>query len=292
MTHRTALTALAWAALLALATSAVAEDEKEREGGLTGTGIVGEVTALGSIIVNGQRITFAPDLPVRSALAPTQADALAPGAVVAVAVVPDGPDWAATAIRQVHAVIGPVARVGQAGFTVLGVEVTWDNSPLSVGDWVAVSGFWAPDAVVATKVDRIAPQATVSLQGSYGLGDGGATVGSLTLDLEPLQHAAEGDVIRVTGRLNGNRIEVTQVHHGLFEGPVSLVLAEGYFTDVAPSGHYTVAGSGLSAYTSDSMSGMATDRIRVCGRNGGLGLPEGDATDTLAKRLGCPAAAQ
>lgn len=274
-------------------TSPVKAEEEDREGGLTGTGIVGEISALGSIIVNDQRITFDPDLAVTSVLAGNTASDLVPGDVVAVAVEPAEQDWRATEIRQMHALVGPVGMVSTGRLSVLGVDVAWQGPAPAVGDWVAISGFWTPTGVTATRIENIAPQASVHLLGSYREDPSGPTsmVGSLQLNLEPLRHANEGEVIEVIGTLDSGALRVTDVRRGLFDAPVSFVLAEGYLTDVAPSGHYTVAGSGLSAYTDNLQSIMTTDRVRVCGAGGLLGArPEG-ALVALMARLGCPEAA-
>lgn len=278
------------ALVVATAIPAAAADDTEREGGVIGTGIVGEISELGSIVVNGQRITFEPDLGVRNSVAPKRADALLPGDVVAVAVTLSDQDWRAVAISEVHPLIGPVSDLGDDRFEVLGVTIMWTGARPSAGDWVAVSGFWAGDAVVATRVQPIAAQQKASIQGSYGLAHGGSPsmVGSLVLNIDPLQHAKEGDVVRVSGTLDGDLFTVTDVHLGLFDKPVSLVLAEGYLTNVAPSGHYTVAGSGLSAYTDDLQSIMSTDRITVCGINERLAQPQDLTDEILVERLGCP----
>jgi hypothetical protein len=290
MMHRALFKTLFAATSVALlALSPVLAQDNEREGGLTGTGVVGEITALGSIIVNAQRITFADDLAVTSALGPTHAANLVPGDTVAVAVDPSGSDWTATAITQTHALIGPVAQTGETSFTALGVPVTWPTPP-APGTWVAVSGFWTPKGVQATRVQAIDPRPTVSLQGSYRKDPKtpASVVGTVTLEVEPLQNAKEGDVIRVTGMLHGDTITVTEIDHGVFPHPVGVVLAEGYLTDVAPSGHYTVGGSGLSSYTDNLQSIMTQKRVTVCGTGGQLGDVTGVAPDVLA-RLGCDA---
>lgn len=273
--------------VLILMTAAQADDN-EREGGLSGTGIVGEITALGSIIVNGQYIALDGDLTVSSALGPKSAKMLVPGDIVAVAVALGETGWTATAITQKHALVGPVSESREGNFTVLGVPVIWSGSA-TTGTWVAVSGFWTRDGIKATRVQEIDKRDTVSLHGSYRApsNDSEALVGTVALNVAPLQHADEGDVIRVTGVLQGDNFVVTDIHNGLFEHPVALVLAEGFFTSVAPSGHYTVAGSGLSAYTENPQSIMAAERIRVCGFEGRLGSPEARDFAQQIERLGC-----
>lgn len=268
--------------------TAAQADDKEREGGLSGTGIVGEITALGSIIVNEQYIALDGNLTVSSVLGPKSANMLVPGDIVAVAVALGETGWTATAITQKHALVGPVAESRDGGFTALGVRVKWSGSA-TPGTWVAVSGFWTQDGINATRVHEIDKRDTVSLHGSYRAPSSAseAKVGTVALDVAPLQHADEGDVIRVTGILEGDSIAVTDIHNGLFEHPVALVLAEGFLTRVAPSGHYTVAGSGLSAYTENPQSIMEAERIRVCGFEGRLGSPVARDFAQQIERLGC-----
>lgn len=281
----------------AIASSAVAESHKSedsnREGGLTGTGILGEITALSSIIVNNQRIVFESDLNVSTALAPKQASDLVPGDVVAVAVTLSGDVWEAEAIRDVHPLIGPVGQAKDDYMLVLGVPVLWPEGTEkpAQGTWVAVSGFWARDVVVATRIQLIAARDAASMQGSYHLGQSGDTpmLGSIELGIDPLQHAAEGDIVRVQGPWVDGRIDVRDVHLGLFDHPVSLVLAEGYLTDIAPTGHYTVSGSGLSSYTETGQLIMDQNRITVCGLNGALLEQQERRSDRIYGKLGCPA---
>jgi hypothetical protein len=273
---------------LAVAPFAIAE-EREREGGLTGTGIVGEITELGSIIVNDQRIKFDSQLPVTSALSPQTAEALVPGDTVAALISYDGTDWTALSISQTHTLIGPATAVDAGRFNILGVPVVWPDPP-APGTWVAVSGFWTPDGVKGTRVVTIEPRETVVLQGSYRFDPDASVhfVGTRSFAFEPLQHVTDGDVIRVTGTLEGERIRVTQIKHGLFDQPVGLVLVEGYLSSVAPSGFYTVGGSGLTAYTDNVRAEMPQERLRVCGIDGRL-QQQGSVGDIdLLKRLGCP----
>lgn len=280
----------------ALAVPAVAQSTPDgsepREGGLTGTGIVGEITELGSIIVNGQRISFDPGLPVKNAIAPKRADALVPGDVVAVAVAPRDGQWTAQAISDIHPLIGPVENPRVGRFTVLGVDVLHPANAAQdwvAGDWVAISGFWARDLVVATRIQQIPAQDLVSIQGSYRPGPSGATsmIGPVDLQVDTLQHAQEGDVIRMQGRLQDGVLLVQDIHLGLFEGPVGFVLAEGYLTEVAPSGHYTIAGSGLSSYTENLDYIMTKERISACGQDGQLAQGDALGQSDLFARLGC-----
>lgn len=292
---------LASIGLLLMATWAVGTatqaDDGEKEGGLTGTGIVGEITALGSIFMQGQRIAFDKDLPVNNVLGPVVADALRPGDIVAAAVTAaNEPNlWSAKAITQIHALVGPVTAVGSEHIEVMGVRVNTGDIARNVAtnDWVAISGFWSIDAVSATRVEPVTPRNTISLQGSFELNEAETStrIGPVILGIEPLQHASPGDFITATGTFVSGQLSITDIHLGLFDEPVSVVLAEGYVSKVHPSGHYTILGSGLSSFADRPESVMPAERVRVCGYKGRLigddSLVLSDEARVAARRLGC-----
>ena len=80
--------------ILSVIGSARAQDE-EREGGIVGTGIkpaglLGVITGLGSILINGQRVVFDDTLQVQSPLGARTAKSLVPGETVVVEANPFG----------------------------------------------------------------------------------------------------------------------------------------------------------------------------------------------------------
>src|SRR6266849_2994094 len=83
--------------------------------GIGGTGIVGVIQRFGSIFVNGERISYAPDVPVR--------------------------------IDAVSEVVGPIESVKDGEMTVLGQKVAWTGREnwRRVGTQVAVSGLRRTD---------------------------------------------------------------------------------------------------------------------------------------------------
>ncbi|MBO9397965.1 hypothetical protein J7400_14855 [Shimia sp. R9_2] len=279
----------------ALPTSA-GEEKEAREGGLTGTGIVGEIVKLGSIIVNTQRITFAPDMQVSSAAGPKPASALRPGQTVAVAVQRDGDHWAADAITQVHPIVGPVSEVHPDALVVMGARILKDaRAPeVAVGDWIAVSGFWNRETVIATAIEVVPPQAQASVQGSYASAPEDTPswkLGAVTMNGPRPEHATEGQILRVYGTAQRDGLEVRDMRLGVFDAPKALVLAEGYFSVVSVTGHYTVAGSGLSSYTEQRGDVMTQDKVRICGVDGTIVKPDAvlsAETRAQLRVLGCP----
>ncbi len=270
---------------------------QEREGGIIGTGIeagiFGVVTRLGSIWVNGQHITFDPDLPVLDAIGPKRAADLKPGYTVAVSAVPDGKTWRALQIRQVLPLVGPVSFVTRNGLFVLGTRVVGRTNGVRPGDWVAVSGVWRENEVVASHLGLLpAGWRTAQVMGTY-LGktaSGHVRIGNTRLEGFAPQHLQPGDVVRATGTAGLEGVRVKHLEKGLFGRSVRLVQAEGYFSPPRPDGLYTVLGSGLVAYTKDPYGMSLRVKAIACGRPGSMQTTPDAVTLTngLARRLGCP----
>ncbi len=288
-------------ALLALVVStlltpfaAAEQHEETREGGVTGTGIVGTITALGSYVVNGQRITYDPDLEISSTLGMRSPVDLVPGHNIAAAVEWVDDAWRASEIAQVHAIVGPVTEATKSSITVLGSTVLLPEgaNAFSQGDWVAVSGHWVGDDVAATKVELIEPREEASLTGSYMAPIDGAelTVGKSRLDGANMTHAKNGDVIRVFGRPLSDGLAVSSISLGHFDQPVGAVLVEGYMSAPDPNGFYTILGTGLSAFTSQPEMVNTAMKDLHCGVGSGL-LQSVDVSEPgIAQdlnRLGC-----
>ena len=124
--------------------------------GIGGSGLFGTVTGFGSICLNGRRIQYDAEVSVFFDGESATSDDLEIGQVVKVV----ARDEKALVIDIVFAVVGPVAEVNTASFTVMGqvVEpakgsiVDWDS--LVAGHRVAVSGLRRPDGtIVASRVD-------------------------------------------------------------------------------------------------------------------------------------------
>ena len=251
--------------------------EEEREGGIVGTGIVGTITGLGSIRVNGQRIVFQSDLVAASELGDRPAGDLQPGETVAVEAVRDGGEWAARHIRQYLPVIGPVSRASDGSLTVLGsgIETGPDTELIGfdggggtpgAGDWIAVNGLWRKDSVVATRIERIDPRSEAVVVGTYRPDSDGAgfMVGGTRVVGMEVRHADLGDVLTVRGiEVQGN-LRAGGVAQGLFVGPVEVLLMEGYLSQPDPSGIYTIYGSGIAASLGDRDMPISADRGLYC----------------------------
>jgi hypothetical protein len=208
------------------------------EDGIGGTGIFGELTAFGSICVNGLHVHYEQDVAVEINGEPGSTAGLEIGQVVWVEARPANGGFATERIEVWSAVIGAIGEVRPAErqLEVAGIVVdVLDGSlrgvelpDLRVGDSVDVSGLWAGDRrVAATRIVRLAPGTsrklvgprvrdllarTRDLAGAVVEGivvdrpqPGELDLGGLVLDVAdaggPAREARPGARVRATGRL-------------------------------------------------------------------------------------------
>jgi hypothetical protein len=94
--------------------------------GIGGTGIVGVIQRFGSIFVNGERIGYAPDVPVRIDGEAASVKALRIGHVARVVAQRQANGTLTTnRIDAVSEVVGPIESVKGGEMTVLGQKVAW-----------------------------------------------------------------------------------------------------------------------------------------------------------------------
>jgi hypothetical protein len=261
------------------------DKEPEREGGILGTGIVGTITDLGSIYVNGQHIRFAPDFAVADGITVTTAHQLRPGHTVAVVAMPDEEGWQASYVRQITPLVGPVQSLSSDGFTILGTPVVTSGSAendLKVGDWVAVSGLWNAGQVMASRVEPAPEDSPARIEGSVidVVAGQPLTIGGTRIAGLLPRHLQEGDVVRVSGSATQESLQATSLETGVFAGKPQVVLSEGYFSAPKPSGFYTLLGSGIVSYTNNPTMIDPASRQFACGSKGEIFSTMTDHTQT------------
>ncbi len=128
----------------------------EGDDGIGGSGLIGTVTGFGSICLNGRRIEYETEVPVSYGGVTSTSDELEIGQVVRVV----AREQQALSIDILLAVVGPVERVDDSAFVVMGQAVEAapgsivDRAALVAGTRVAVSGLRRPDGkIVASRVD-------------------------------------------------------------------------------------------------------------------------------------------
>jgi hypothetical protein len=161
-------------------------EEPENDRGIGGTGVIGTIRRFGSIVVNGLRISYRPDVKVRVDGKPAGVSALKVGQVVRVIAARRSGHYSTKAIEVTSEVVGYVESVSHDHLIVLGQTVSiaglaqpghWE-----AGEHVAVSGLRRPDgAIVASRIDRRAGGTARVAGPIIRLSNGLIKIGALTL---------------------------------------------------------------------------------------------------------------
>lgn len=241
--------------------------------GIGGTGVIGTIRRFGSIVVNGLRIAYPPDVRVTIDGRPARAADLRIGHVVRV--VARGPEGGLStrAIAVTSEVVGPVEALAPGRLTVLGQTVSTTSlaaqETVAVGTRVAVSGLRRGDGTIVAS--RIEPRADGPdrVAGPVRRGpDGVARIGGLALD--GLKSGLSGRRVLVEGRPDGSGLAVGAARDVSRPFPAGLARAsvEGY---VVPGGGPLRLGSGLAVAgrTGDAPPGAGPAVIEAgVGRDG------------------------
>lgn len=195
-------------------------------GGSGGTGIMGTITAFGSICVNGLEIDFDSSTTLRHNAIPVHLSALALGQVVAIDA--NGPESRLTArhILILDALQGPVTRLDPRHGVLYVMDqpiiindTTRPNGPVTLGalqlnNLVRVSGFRDVDGIVhATRLEPVSHLKEHSAVGTLQRAASGAWNLS-GLPLHATNHrlsTSAGETALVRGRWNGQQLVVRQV---------------------------------------------------------------------------------
>jgi len=178
--------------------------------GIGGTGIVGVIQRFGSIFVNGERIAFASDVPVRIDGAVASAKALRIGQVARVVAQRQANGTLSTrAINVASEVAGPIESVRAGEITVLGQRViaAGSDSTHRVGSQVAVYGLRRTDGVIVASLVEPRHESTTHVTGLLerdytGLRIGGLRVDGVNAALVGQRVQAEGQVTQGVMRVS------------------------------------------------------------------------------------------
>ncbi len=177
--------------------------------GIGKTGIIGTVTAFGSVWVNGLRVDLPPTTAVRIEGRPAEPGEVRLGHTVAMTASPGGPTGLTARTLEVRYVVaGPVERAEGGSGLVMGQRIDLADAEgttaLTRGRWVAVSGLRRPDGVVdASRVDPWDPARGWILRGRLDA----ATPTTLTVAGVTLRRGVSaamppvGSLVRVAGVL-------------------------------------------------------------------------------------------
>lgn len=242
------------------------------EGGIGGTGIVGLLTDFGSLIVNGLRVEMTNQTMISDAFGPVSASALLPGQALTIYAERRRDAIVARNIRIDHALIGRLDTSGGKP-RVNGVELDIErNAPAHIRpeQRVAVSGLWARDRLIVSRIDAVAPGpdliAGTLLREDMTLSLGGAALSGA------LQGAQPGQYTTIFGTGNKAGLEAARFEMGRFRGTSSLrqLSVEGYLEPVSANPGYRVAGLGHSFARDLRLAPLDGERAIYFGRYTGL----------------------
>jgi len=174
----------------------------EQDRGIGGTGIVGVIQRFGSIFVNGERVSYAANVPVRIDGTPASAKDLRIGHVVRVLAQPQPNSMLTTqSVDVVSEVAGPIEAVNANEITVLGQKVWWTSreSWLRPGTQVAVFGLRQTDGVIIASLIERRRNATARVTGLLERDRDGVRIGDLRLD--GVDSTLVGQRVRAEGRV-------------------------------------------------------------------------------------------
>ncbi|GGI32125.1 DUF5666 domain-containing protein [Bradyrhizobium guangdongense] len=230
--------------------------------GIGGTGIVGVIQRFGSIYVNGERITYASDVPVRiDGRAATSRD-LRIGHLARVVATRQADGTLVTPYISIASeVSGPVEQVKGNELTVLGQKVVTGgkDSKLRAGTQVAVYGLRRTDGVIVASLVEPRKEAIEHVTGLVERNSDGLHIGALKLNgVDPL---LVGQRVQIEGRASQGAMQATRTRIEDFSDLVgaSRLSIEAY---VQRAGSGLRLGSGLVAHDG-SRFGPAAGEARM-----------------------------
>jgi hypothetical protein len=230
--------------------------------GIGGTGIVGVIQRFGSIYVNGERVTYASDVPVRIDGEAASPKALRIGQLARVVATRQADGTLVTRnIAIASEVSGPIEQVKGNELTVLGQKIVAGSkdSKLRAGTQVAVYGLRRTDGVIVASLVEPRQGAAERVTGLVERGPDGLHIGGLKLaGVDPL---LVGQRVQIEGGMSQGAMQAAHTRIDDFSDLVgaSRLSIEAY---VQRSGSSLQLGSGLVARDS-SRFGPAAGEARM-----------------------------
>lgn len=239
------------------------------EGGIGGTGIVGLLTSVAPLSINGLTLVEGADTLFRDAFGRIAPASLRPGQTVTILarVGRDAPPRAVLVDRTTP-LIGTLQRTG-AGLSVNGVQVRPEPG-LAVaaepGARVAVSGLWDGNMVVASRIDPAPEGAPDVIAGTLERGLTGNRIAGVPVARTsgPIRIPDHGFGTFI-GRYADGGFAISQISAGRFQGQgarsLRELLVEGYLEPADRSPGFRVAGLGHSFDAAARLAPVAGERV-------------------------------
>lgn len=227
--------------------------ERQSEGGIGGTGIVGIATEAGALVVAGSALATDGLTRVTDGFGRIALSDIARGDSLTVEAAGATDALTARRIHVTHPLVGAVERIAADGKTlrVNGTDVRVARAmAIRIGDRVAVSGLWRGVDVVASAV-RPTDQPLDLISGAVARQSAEVRIGGTLLRGRGQQALVDGSFATATGQYDAARgafeaaRSVSQRFTGA-AGPLVRLAIEGYLEPVPTAPGYTVSGLGHS----------------------------------------------
>ncbi|BAM92586.1 signal peptide [Bradyrhizobium oligotrophicum S58] len=231
--------------------------------GMGGTGIVGVIQRFGSIFVNGERVSYAPNVPVRIDGEAASVKALRIGQLARVLAQRDAQGVLTTArIDVVSEVTGPIEAIRPGELTVLGQTVVspGQESWRKVGAQVAVFGLRRSDGVIVASLVDLRSTSANRISGLLVRDRAGLSIGGLKLaGADP---TLVGRRVQAEGRVAQGVMQVAHVRPDDLKefARASRLLVEGYVQRVGSDLQF---GSGYVARDNSRFQPSGETRVVV-----------------------------
>lgn len=259
-------------------------------------GVIGTITALDPVQINTLTLDIAQDMPVISPLGPRSGRTLRLGHTLALTLEKADRGWDLKRALHIYPLIGQVSAIEDGVLVVMGSRVI-GTAPdmfdgIKPGYWVGISGLWQGDQLMASRAGAIPPTGFAQLSGSYvapEIDTSNARIGGTTI-IGPLgDKVTTGDFWAISGAPTENAIKVVLKSTRIFAGKVDLVLAQGYPSEPLASETYTLLGTGLLGYATESDMPDPDRPGLVCGIDGTIlrKPPLDKQLASVVAQLGC-----
>ncbi len=254
------------------------DSDRQVEGGIGGTGIVGILTDFGSVIVAGYRVATPSGVQVTDAFGARSFASLSRGDSLTVEA--SGPTSALEAqrIHVTHPLVGTVTDVTDGGqrLTVFGVTVRFETAVrrVKVGDRVAISGLWNGSEVAASSVTSARAELDL-VAGTVTRRGGRAFVGPVAVSGRGLTALRSDGYAEIVGKFDpqSQRMVAQSVQTARFTGaagPLRQLAIEGYLEATSGAPGYRVSGLGHSFERDLQLAPFAQNRVLFRGAYTGL----------------------
>lgn len=238
----------------------------EKEGGIIGTGVVGQITSTDQFEVSGMRFNLPSDLNLKGV---ENLSDLRVGMTLVLEAAPEGDAWQATQIKRMPTLTGPKTGPNE----VMGVPIIGE---VPEGDVVTVDGFWSKTGLVASYTS-VSTAETQMANGVYNAAS--QTVGTIDVRGNLPNAQADGKTVAVFGQFQNGVLVVETFDVGLFmAGMPDLLLVEGYFSRPDENNEIVLNGVARSTMAAEQSINM-NQRVRRCALRGRVDFSMGELSD-------------